>query len=128
MKVSELRIGNLVKHASSGKTCIVDEIHNAGAMTSYLSEKGSVTAGIQFFEPIPITAEWLERLGFNFSPPINSWVKDSHRIYTSDTNGIYVFNMFSIHDADSYIEFQCVHQLQNLFFALTGEELTLKTQ
>lgn len=125
MNVKELRIGNLISH-SSGKTLIVDEIHNVGAMASFLSEKGSVTAGVQFFEPIPITAEWLERLGFkeyhstDVVRRFESTVFDDMVFHLSATNYVVVTHLF--------VRCEYVHQLQNICFVLKGEELTLKTE
>lgn len=51
-------------------------------------------------KPIPLTEEWLSRFGLN---------DNQHTRITIPRNIKYV------------------HQLQNLFFALTGEELVLKT-
>ena len=58
-------------------------------------------------QPIPLTAEWVKRFGLNQSNLVG---------------GIYT-------DGDLYITVDMpkyVHQLQNLYFALTGEELTIK--
>ena len=133
MKVSELRIGNLVKHASSGKTCIIEGIYESGIMTSFLSEKGSVTGGIQFFEPIPITAKGLERLGFTHNI-------DGGFFFVANSIGGYLGEFaISIYDSAQIrvwrngnnigiVSCAYINQLQNLYYALTGEELTLKTE
>ncbi len=71
-------------------------------------------------EPIPLTEEWLLKFGFE---------KINHRI-----DGIIYkkawLRLTEVLMADwrgGYIgRIECVHQLQNLYFALTGEELTIK--
>lgn len=69
-------------------------------------------------EPIPLTEEWLVKLGFN--------AIDDHFIIIpeSDYSSIVIeknnneFNILTIPASLKY-----VHQLQNLFYCLTGEEL-----
>ena len=75
---------------------------------------------------IPLTEEWLLKFGFNF-------VKSTHdeaECYD------YFYNLLYLNMANHSISIngKCVlsfipdyiHQLQNLYFALTGEELTIK--
>jgi len=67
-------------------------------------------------EPIPITEEWLLKLGF-----IND---DAQRYFK---NGIYLIlydEGCTILHNQIHINYFYVHQLQNLYFALTGKELT----
>lgn len=75
------------------------------------------------FRGIPLSPEWLERLGFK---------KDSQGEYYDPREVLFTV----IFDGDSVnhvwdasftgADIQYVHQVQNLFFALTGKELTLK--
>ncbi len=129
MEVKEFRIGNLAEfylHAPISEW-IEDTIH-VGDLEAIveLPEKHG-------FRPIPITEEWLIRFGF-----LNDGV--TFKISTSRIRLI----LFKINSANEYNnncnEFTAtvyqskqsieicrvkhVHQLQNLFFALTGEELT----
>jgi hypothetical protein len=77
------------------------------------------------FKPVPITEEWLERLGFE------EYVFDG-RVYLRKENLLIGGTvLYWSRDNDDYImDFKAapkfVHQLQNLFFALSGEELILK--
>ena len=80
-------------------------------------------------KPIELNEEWLKRLGFEK-------VMDSITIYSvyeiqRDVDNIrHVFEI--MHDnrrlkfylRGNHLEIKYVHQLQNLYFALTGEELT----
>lgn len=70
---------------------------------------------VSYLEPIPLTEDWLIKFGF----------KDSQK-----TEGHLLFNWYSDHIGIKGMlgmvkPYKCryVHQLQNLYFALTGEEL-----
>jgi hypothetical protein len=73
---------------------------------------------------VPITEEWLLKLGFN------SIDSDPDILYYTKNN--VALNAFGDHSkiwlryVSNTIEIKSVHQLQNLYFALTGEELTIK--
>jgi hypothetical protein len=105
MKANELRIGNYV-YDTLGKvnTYIVKEPHNQ-------------------VKPIPLTEEWLLKFGFERSGLYN--VKDEVYVYDeyglTDTGFEYRFNY-------TQIKLKYVNQLQNLYFALTGKELTFKSE
>ena len=60
-------------------------------------------------KPIPLTEEWLVKL------------KMEHNESLTKGNGTYWFTLITPHTPITY-----VHQLQNLYFALTGEELKIK--
>lgn len=120
LKATELRIGNLAFEKDNGVITI------DGAMIKWL-EEGSYRG----IEPIELTEEWLEKLGFqniddeiDFSEWQNEWVL----IYGngSDKQEPFRFN-YSLNEKgeDIFIELLFVHQLQNLFYCLCGQELTL---
>jgi hypothetical protein len=84
-----------------------------------------------FFIPIPLTEEWLLKFGFkkdldgSFVFGLLSMFKDKRLkqnvyIYTESTQSLSDGQWVVIND----LKLQYVHQLQNLYFALTGEELT----
>jgi len=139
MEAKELRIGNYVHTtcAISGDN-IVTEIEEINKQ--YANEGVSI-------DPIPLTEEWLERLGFEFY----DYVLDSDEDIDDNETGIYKSYKkqpdgkkyyYSVNfNSDNTIEFTIklrwademvlslikhVHQLQNLYFALTGEELTIE--
>lgn len=114
MKVSELRIGNLIQ--------ISDKIITMDAKIFH-----AVIHGFNDYnpEPIPLTADWLVKFGF----------KDSRILLPGD--GEFEIRIhggtFHIWPTDGQTEsynyrnhINYLHQLQNLYFALTGEELTIK--
>jgi len=65
------------------------------------------------FEPIPLNEEWLLKFGFS------GWDKGNYTMILS--NGNFMEFEYVIAKNIKY-----VHQLQNLYFALTNEELTIK--
>ena len=114
MKASELRIGNLC--IQYGDICPIESGEEIDDCAQYPDK----------YEPIPLTEEWLLKFGFQ---KITGWSKNEfcslHTGYIEfqwDKDGM----MISIEDQNltlSHIKY--VHSLQNLFFSLTGNELTL---
>jgi len=81
------------------------------------------------YKPIPLTEEWL--LKFGFEEDNYNYVMGVHQQIFS---GLMEFDFnerlncweFSIGSCNDLTRIQYVHQLQNLYFALTGEELKIK--
>lgn len=78
---------------------------------------------------IPLTEEWLTKFGFTKNKEQFGIRIDEYaflNIYT-DTFRYGLFDISSGEEFKSWDNLiQNVHELQNLFFALTGEELTIK--
>ena len=111
MKPTDLRIGNYV-------------FDNLGGI---LKIKGiNTNSDLSHLKPILITEDWLIKLGFEkqmawtFSLHISG---NNYLIYYLGEKG------WSIGNKD-YSDFNChyVHQMQNLYFALTNKELTYKLE
>lgn len=83
-------------------------------------------------EPIPLTEEWLERLGLVGGHISHSYhTKVRVEKYTTATQG-WLNNAWRVVLMDSIPhhlgrQFKYVHEIQNLLFAVTGEELTIKS-
>lgn len=129
MKVQELRIGNLV---CPDDISVVTAIRNNGFIdieTITSPEDDYCTKVIEDISAIPLIEEWLIKFGFNRQ-------ENSKTLFIQVGNGLYIENEdgeISITPATwrgttvtPLAEIKYVHQLQNLFFALTGEELTIK--
>jgi|SRR5687768_13827908 len=122
MRKEELRIGNYFKwseFASMGKG--VDRITHGQQIEDY----------INFKEPIKLNPQWL--LKFGFTQGDNTTSNDSfYDIAVGGSNlGINPDNgvVWITRDKNSFNNPACidyVHQLQNLYFALTGKELVSK--
>jgi hypothetical protein len=79
----------------------------------------------KFFNPIPLTPEILEKAGFNMEGKY-IWLKIDEAFelctFASGTPGVGLyFEGQWLGDTFNYL-----HQIQNLFFALTGEELKIE--
>ena len=122
MKASELRIGNYLALPTRGEdVVIVEEIF---ADDFIVCDVTSNEWPITDYAPIPITEEWLFNLGFvcewdEYEGETREWHKGCIVFVNSDHYKIHSSWVFEP-------EIKYVHQLQNLYFALTGEEL--KTQ
>lgn len=120
----ELRIGNYVNFDAP----ISDEgkLTKIGALTP--TKINAVEAGK--YLPIPLTEEWLLKFGFEFksmgsggavcSRHSGHWYKDGWPIFFGSKGKN--FDCFFLTHKEVEIPF--VHQLQNLYYALTGQELT----
>jgi hypothetical protein len=118
MKAEELRIGNSVQYASTGLHFFVGSINKDGL--DVYNDIESTWIEIDQFEPIPLTEEWLVRLGFEDRGSI---FKLSSILIRYDEGKFYfIYNEPFLES----IEIKFVHQLQNLFYALKGSELTIK--
>lgn len=151
MKASELRIGNLIsgiyhnndyndEEMELETLCKVVTLDTSGMgdYSIYVYSDEDIEQFISF-EPIPLTEAWLLKFGFK------KWGRDDlPRTISYELNGWSIFppNSFcdfqegfgfmwykpfkdeSVESARVIIKY--VHQLQNLYVALTGEELQLK--
>lgn len=123
MKASELRIGNLIyKDIIHMDTSVTKDVWKVSALDirdcdHYKDDFNG--------EPIPLTEEWLIRFGatkhssINYklmvgALPMSLRISPGSNCY-SELGEIYLGQHITH-----------VHQLQNLYFALTGEELQLK--
>ena len=115
MKASELRIGNYVNDRFDAEVTVCD-ITNGGINLNY----GYSTISIDELKPIPLTEEWLLSFGFekNGNNQFILMEGSVDILFNKDLNGWTCDGInFSINMTEH------VHQLQNLYFALTGEEL-----
>jgi hypothetical protein len=119
MKANELRIGNYISPLGKGVTIVEGFCTWDGLIQSSSFAERS----IEDFEPIKITEEWLLKLGFEYNDNIGIYQNGGFDVDIEDD--VYChFYMNDYGDWYKYIEY--VHQLQNLYFALTGEELTVE--
>ena len=76
--------------------------------------------------PIPLTEEWLVKFGFEYLADIElSMEKIYMHKNMKQTLFIEVGENFTIKSKCQDVTNKYVHQLQNLYFALTGKELTM---
>ena len=119
MEAKELRVGNLVSVIFAGhKTASYHKIV-AEDIVDIANKKVTSTP-----EPIPLTPEILEKAGFTNEDKLhagaNTWWKEGMGEYLS-----FYYDGFLKYELTGR-SVKYLHQLQNLYFALTGEELEIK--
>jgi hypothetical protein len=132
MEAKNLRIGNFIKDRGN-KVIRIDfmEYQESGYSTKFGQriflndeEVHPMTEYTDYAIPIDINEEWLSKLGFTRDD------ETDYRWYILDKSIAYAADDNSIRIADSW-EFgkrKYVHELQNLFFALTGNELSIENE
>lgn len=111
MEKTELRIGNWAKRDTQPKGFQID-----------INSLVRISNGRTDYEPIPLTEEWRKRCGFDQHNQVVlgertiEWCNDKLLIWGEDGNSM-------AHCFHAPCKF--VHTYQNLYHALTGEELTI---
>ena len=143
MKANELRIGNYVEKGIPQRVLSISvnkDSLNGGDFDVYEFVNTEIYPNellyASEFNPIPLTEEWLLKFGFEKHNESNDYP-------TCNNNDICYVNPYSYLEGTYYVSLgndpmfamMCygglkyiyyVHSLQNLYFALTGEELTIK--
>jgi len=127
MRAEELRIGNLIYNG-------LGDPFKVNATT--ISEFSLGQAVLGEFKPIPLTVDRLKRFGFVKDDDGNYRIDlQTHYLELVPSNGYWYPAYIQVPEMSyqdeqrvgtNRIEF--VHQLQNLYFALTGEELKLNQE
>lgn len=123
MDARELRIGNLVNTRRGTQKCI-------DVLCDCVNFHDLECEPYDLIDPIPLTEEWLEKFGFEFEKPKSKLSTAKWHIKNLDENNKIGVNLqvqlFSIGEGVDWIfpmKIEYLHQLQNLYFALTGIEL-----
>lgn len=139
MEARELRIGNLVNTKSG--ILEIESISSEGVnLHTYTDTHYGVQSSGSYFEnsldeidPIPITKEWLIKFGFTHNGYGEFNLNDLNFDCEYTDAGEWVVFLDQTKEGDKYVSrvyikqgVRFVHQLQNLYFALTGEELEVK--
>jgi hypothetical protein len=135
MKPQELRIGNLIDYECT--THVVIEIGKTLVESYWINWKDKKDEYICHYDeisPIPLTEEWLTKFGFKRYYDVNP-VMGNQIIWRfgklAIENRLGELRVLWYDADDDYGTSIClvvkfVHQLQNLYFALTDTELTYK--
>lgn len=124
MEAKELRIGNYIDYEKT--THIIQSLEAYSCVSNWIGENEMPSPYDHYYEEIDgikltqllLLKLGFEKIGINYRKIDNKgfefclWKK-----WDSDTFGIRVFTFIK--------NIEYVHQLQNLYFALTGEELKL---
>lgn len=117
MDAKELRLGNFLQDRK-GRLCVVEIIDN--------NDEGFMASAVKWLvtslpnSPIPLTEEWLFKFGFE-KGNLEYFIHENVRI-----NFDLQFEFKGVNNLNFGTNLEYVHQLQNLYFALTGKELEVK--
>lgn len=127
MNANELRIGNYVEIGlKRDLTSIYSTVHQISQTVIWVKEPSAPTLRlmpIETIKPIPLKEEWLLKFGFvitetNAEIECFYFWKRYSVLQPSNTN------VWLLVDGEKGLcEIQFIHQLQNLYFALTNTEL-----
>lgn len=123
MKPEELRVGNWYKSVKFGVPvrCHITDLYELCVMSDGATDDPPIK---EMFEPIPLDEEWLVKFGFIYSNGV-SWSMDKEYnglvVADDDSDDWYAVEWYGA----SLTTVTYVHQLQNLYYALTGEELKI---
>lgn len=134
LRAEELRIGNLLGTPDGVEEVITIQSNSIFYTENYKNSWAEI-------KPIPLTEEWLVKFGFEkvscgddefgYSTDYDLIGKDFFLSYADDFSISIAESKKTYENTPNCLTpdghlFKYVHQLQNLYFALTGEELTLK--
>ena len=125
MKASELRIGNIVKIGWQNLECKIQEIKEKSVRVLYyrddVKREHSSIIEIERLIPTELTEDFVIDLGLKPVEIENGewYYQDNKFLLNKNYSGFYYSRNLDV---------KYVHQLQNLYFALTGEELTIKEE
>lgn len=123
IQANELRIGNSIEAGE------VEGIHFTERMIEVVKNKARSFIRMEFAEPIPLTPEILEKcgaypLGGKYFLNVNELIAIKINLehgYCELSAGEYTEGESATID-----HIKTLHQLQNIYFSLTGEELEIK--
>lgn len=138
IQANELRIGNWIKDRG-GKEWQIDNWESPNKVSAKEPEfntcgmllKGHpFTEYVNFLQPIPLDESWLIRAGFSVITESSAGKRYGYVINGVFSSDLTLIFWKTTENAGKFfrsnLEIKFVHQLQNLFFALTGTELTFK--
>lgn len=150
MKATELRIGNIIFANWLNQGVEVEEITYMDSDSSIKKELGKYAINEisqDEYRPIILTEEWMLQFGFEmeeyeekennrFTHPDNT---DFDLVFFKSPNDYWCAYNLAISSTDKQLNpepqilpicspFKYVHQLQNIYFSLTGTELQLITE
>lgn len=138
MKANELRIGNIAQgNAIQADKSGIGAVEFTGQIFSISSVEPRIRINIDklgllyasdcMLSGVPLTEEILVKLGFYLDELRGKYrmqISQEMELFFDDSFGVYLYEDFTC--CEIFMKSFCyVHELQNLYFALTGEELNV---
>ena len=138
MNKIELRLGSIIStsYMTSGLFKVEKLMRNKCHFCRIFEENIKSDTTYTYIEPVLLTKEWLLKFGFKLND-CKGWCSscdNTHEVYELNSVDIAIednkfklwIELEDVYYNHSIIEVKSIHQLQNLYFALTGKELTLR--
>jgi hypothetical protein len=127
IKAQDLRIGNLIKYAESDDIFLVYEISPSGFWVR--NKKENTWIEDWQFEGIPITEEWLLKLGFLRIQERYGCHFENKKCWVYLLQDCFEIEWITQDERFNFCRsWYYVHNLQNIHYSLTGEELCLNSK
>lgn len=142
MKSNELRIGNWIADRGLKEWQIdhwetINKVSSKASTSMFMGimmETHPLTEYVDYLRPIPLTDEWLLKFGFTpderkivYDHPLPKEPENEHKDLGTKYPAFFMNNRLNRWmDCHTRVCIDYVHQLQNLYFTLTGEELEVK--
>ncbi len=123
MKATELRIGNYLELSTRGEdVVIVEEILRDEFIICNVTSNEWM---IQDYKPILLTEQWLRDFGFGFRyfDELDNKVFGLGELKVIIKKTVIYFGIWNVLFTKFKKQIKYIHQVQNLYFALTGKEL-----
>lgn len=122
IQTNELRIGNWVRDTESDMNIKVAGLDPYEIFVGEIDEEKEIY-DCRDIEPIPLADELLEKCGFKDTGD-NVFIHNLYFDIYKDKDGYYPYNF---HEGVCFgCAIDSLHQLQNIFFSLTGKELEIE--
>jgi len=136
MKANDLRIGNYVNvpredqspfRIDAFESLSVKFIKVAMIHPEYVESMHPLTWYGDDLKPIPLTEEWLLNFGFEKHESLIGFYFKGNLVVERNIiiSGFNFRKRINLRESLHLADFDYTHQLQNLYFALTGSELTI---
>lgn len=129
MKTSELRIGNLLEFSNGIQPSKIVMVGRRFFSSASIEKEDNDFEITPHYRPILLTDEWLLKAGFEKDDTgVDIYDQDYHEWYQKELPIIGIIcqssdKSYLFDENTDTLRIKYVHQLQNLIFALTGEEL-----
>ena len=130
MELKELRAGNIVKGIDTGY-CYIDELSPSRISGTYSDDNGSIISAfdsITQVTPLLLSEDWLLKFGFEETDIEYEYQLDlgsGRKIMANRLLfGGYACN-YIVYGYQAANQISLVHQLQNLYYVVTGEEISI---
>ena len=128
--VKELRVGNVLYVKYESKTHIVHSIHEYNTFNGgyAIRMENGFKCSLDYAEPVPLTEELLLKCGFNIE--CYEYCIKEQRLFAIEDFWI-LHNchndFYGVMCSNKVVrKIEHLHQLQNIYYALTGEELEVR--